>query len=881
MCVRTSPASHDSVSCYCVYSNTMELRTVWLLLAMLWAVSARPQQESTEGTPGEAPGPPLPEGINALLIRTSVRLMCAGKEVPDCENLATTCLTEYGLGSDADVDFETACQGKNQLLCYTKISECIDLLSVAPSAGQILVSEVCSGKDATDCIQETVQCMSLLYPGAEGSSACPPTGSPPTGSAPDTACTANVLKCIELLLPEEGTVPATPPTPEITEVVPSSATSETPAEELAALTQTLIVITTCRSSALPNCQAQMKQCLPLFGFGSNSSASSSILDVICKGTVTAECLNTVETCSDIASQVAGSSGDLTEVVCDRLSVPNCLFKTVKCLGISGISGAEPDLSLCADNSTCYAEMRDCVQHFKSAVSALTPEASQGFVPEESQSSVPGVPQNTVPEESQSSVPGVPQNTVPEESQSSVPGVPQNTVPEDSQSSVPGRTENEASNTDPIGFIAGVANNILILQFCAGKEKELTNCHADVVECMFELLIPPPGFGPRLDNETICEAGLDAETCAKKQNCLVLYSPKPNAVDLLPQEICRDRNVSNCEDRAVLCLEISGIADLSRSLIGLPDELPEGPHASPQASAIEPAVSSEATIPDTPTGAGEALLGSSPSSGLDAIPEGFDITTCLEVLSPRPILRKESTTITKEPGSPSPSRGPLSTTTNPPVSTTTRRPGSSSPSRGPLSTTTNPPVSTTTRRPGSSSPSRGPLSTTTTPPASTTTRQPGSSSPSRGPLSTTTNPPASTTREEPGSPSPLRDPATPTPTRGSAQFIFSGVVEEEEDTPAAEILCPKGGLECIRKAEACLERLKPDEFFIRQLFSCNAEVGRRRKNCMRPAMESLLKKVDDRRLQTTMIEAFPICFEEHDFEGIRLCEARTCMEVETP
>ncbi|XP_063604923.1 mucin-5AC-like, partial [Penaeus indicus] len=777
----------------------MELRTGLLLLAMLWAVSARPQQESTERTPEEVPGAPPPEGINALLIRTSVRLMCAGKEVPDCENLATTCLTEYGLGSE-DIDFETACQGKNQLLCYTKISECIDLLTVAPSAGQILVSEVCSGKDATDCIQETVQCMSLLYPGSEGSNACPPTGFSPTESAPDTACTAKVLNCIELLLPEERTVATTPPTPAITEVVSSSSTFATPAEELAALTQSLLAITACQSSALPNCQTQMEQCLPLFGFGSNTSTSSSILDVICKGTVTAECLTTVETCSDIASQVASASGDLTEVVCSSFSVPNCLFTTVKCLGISG---PEPDLSFCADNTTCNAELSECVEHFKNALSTLSPEASQGFVSEESQSFEPGLPQNTVL----------------------------------------GGTENEAPRTDPLGFIAEITNNILVLQLCAGKEKEQTNCHADVAECMFELQIPPPGFGPRVDNETICESGLDAETCAKKQNCLVLYTPKPNAVDLLPQEICRGRNVSNCEDRAVLCLEVSGIAAFSMSLIGLSEELPEGPQASPRA--IEPAVSSEATIPETPTGTGEVGLGSSPSSAPDAIPEGFDPTTCLEVLSPRPILRKESTTTTKQPASTTtkppvstttrqpesslPVRGPLSTTTNPPASTTTRQPvsttirqpGSSSPSRETVSTTTNPPASTTTRQPGSSPPSRGPVSTTTNPPASTTTRQPGSSPPSRGPVSTTTNPPSSTTREETGSPSPLRDPATPTPTRESAQNGFSDVVQEEEETPAAEILCPKGGLECIRKAEACLERLKPDGFFIRQLFSCNA------------------------------------------------------------
>lgn len=42
-----------------------------MLLAMLWAVSARPQRESTEGTPGEVPGAPPSEGINALIIRTS------------------------------------------------------------------------------------------------------------------------------------------------------------------------------------------------------------------------------------------------------------------------------------------------------------------------------------------------------------------------------------------------------------------------------------------------------------------------------------------------------------------------------------------------------------------------------------------------------------------------------------------------------------------------------------------------------------------------------------------------------------------------------------------------------------------------------------------
>ncbi|XP_037773747.1 mucin-5AC-like [Penaeus monodon] len=825
----------------------MELRTGWVLLAMLWAVSARPQRESTEGTPGEVPGAPPSEGINALIIRTSARLMCAGKEVPDCENLATTCLTEYGLGSDADVDFETACQGKNQLLCYTKISECIELLSVAPSAGQILVSEVCAGKDATDCIQETVQCMSLLYPGADGSNACPPTGSSPTESAPDPTCTANVLKCIELLLPEEEPVAATPPTPKTTEVAPSSATSPTPAEELATLTQTLIVITTCQSSALPNCQSQLEQCLPLFGLGSNSSASSSVLDVICGGTVTSECLQTVETCSDIASQGAGPTGDLPEVLCARLSVPNCLFKTVKCLGMSI---AEPDFSLCADNSTCDAELTECAQHFKNAVSALTPEDSQGSVSGESQS--------TVPEEPQSSVSGVSQSTVPEESQS--------TVSEESQNTFPGETENEAAITDPIGFIAEVTNNILVLQMCAGKEKELTNCHADVAECMFGLQIPPPGFGPPVDNETICEADLDAETCTKKQNCLVLYSPKRNSVDLLPQEICRGRNVSNCEDRAVLCLEISGISALSKSLVDLLDQLPEEPQASSQAPALEPAVSSEATFPETPTGTGEAA----PTSAPDAIPEGFDPTTCLKILSPRPILRKESTTTTEEPGSSSASRDPASTTTSPPASTTKNPPASTTTS-SPASTTTNPPASTTTKQPGLSSPSRKP--------ASATTRQPGSLLLSREPASTTTNPPASSTRREP--PSPSRDPATPKPTRESAQTRFPDVDEEEEETPGAEILCPKGGLACIRKAEACLERLKPDGYFIRQLFSCNAEVGRRMKNCMRPAMERLLEKVDDRRLQTTMLEAFPICFEENDFPGIRLCEARTCMEVETP
>lgn len=53
------------------HSNTMGLRTGLVLLAMLWAVSARPQRESTGGTAGEAPGAPPPEGFQALINRIS------------------------------------------------------------------------------------------------------------------------------------------------------------------------------------------------------------------------------------------------------------------------------------------------------------------------------------------------------------------------------------------------------------------------------------------------------------------------------------------------------------------------------------------------------------------------------------------------------------------------------------------------------------------------------------------------------------------------------------------------------------------------------------------------------------------------------------------
>ncbi|XP_042887498.1 uncharacterized protein LOC122263203 [Penaeus japonicus] len=152
----------------------MKLQTGWVFAALLWAVGARPQGESRQGAVEETSSAPLDEGLKALVSRVSVRLMCAGKDVPDCESSAASCLTEYGLGSDSPPDFEKVCQGKNQLLCYTKISECVDLLSVSPSAGQLLVSEACSGKTTTDCVQDTIQCMSMLGPGSD--TLCPPTG---------------------------------------------------------------------------------------------------------------------------------------------------------------------------------------------------------------------------------------------------------------------------------------------------------------------------------------------------------------------------------------------------------------------------------------------------------------------------------------------------------------------------------------------------------------------------------------------------------------------------------------------------------------------------------------------------------------------------------
>nr|XP_027226746.1 mucin-5AC-like isoform X1 [Penaeus vannamei] len=793
----------------------MGLRTGLVLLAMLWAVSARPQRESTGGTAGEAPGAPPPEGFQALINRISVRLMCAGKDVPDCESMASTCLTEYGLGSDGELDFETACQGKNQLLCYTKISECVELLSVAPSAGQLLVSEVCTGKMTEECAQDTAECMSLLSPGPGGSSGCSPSSSP-TDTATDTPCTANVRKCIELLLPEEGTEAARPPVTEITAVVPSSATVRTPAEELAALTQTAIATTACQASDLPNCQTQLKECFTFFGFSTTSSTTSPDLDAICGGAVTPQCLQTVATCSELLPQAASTTPELPVVLCSRMSVPNCHFKTVKCLALSG---PEPDLSFCADDSSCEPEVADCVEHFQQSLSALVPETSQSTVSSVSQSPVPGVSESPVPTETESPV------------------------------------SEESHSTDPLGFIAEITNSILVFLLCAGKGNEQPNCHKDVEECMFNLRIPPPGFGPPVDNETLCEPGLDAETCAKKQNCLFLYTPKPNATDLLPQDLCRTRNVSNCEERAVLCLEVSGLAGLSKLLTGVPDEFPEDARSPSQAPGIfgpgeallKPTGPSEETFPEP--------LGSSPSSRPVAVPEDFDQTTCLEVLSPRPLSSSGPTTTTTDPASTS-TRGPTSTTTRPPRSTTRNPPGS---------TTTNPPTSTS---------SRGPGSTTTGPPPASTS--------SRGPGSTTTGPPASTssssTRDR-ATPKTTGEPATPKPTRESTQDRFPDVVEEEEETPGAEILCPKGGLECLRKAEECLEKLKPDRYFLREFFSCKAEVGRRMKDCMKPAMETLLQNVAPRGLQTPMLEAFPICFEENDFEGIRLCEAKTCMEVE--
>lgn len=65
-----------------------------------------------------------------------------------------------------------------------------------------------------------------------------PISFPASESENDTACTANVLKCIELLLPESGAGTAAPPVHDTALAIPVAETVQGPAEELLELTKT-------------------------------------------------------------------------------------------------------------------------------------------------------------------------------------------------------------------------------------------------------------------------------------------------------------------------------------------------------------------------------------------------------------------------------------------------------------------------------------------------------------------------------------------------------------------------------------------------------------------------------------------------------------------